>query len=313
MRIILAAFVVLLVVGLGHATYTRNFAWKSEQTLWADASMKAPDQFRPHHNLGVAYQKQGRLKEAIGEFEKALESKGVNRRTEKVVSYYHLGQVYYQLGDFHKAKGFYEQALQMDANLPQALADLAVLYGAEGDAETALAYLERALKADPENPYVNFNMGLHRMKQREMVQAEPHFIKASESEALKGSAHLYLGMIYKQRKELGRAEVHLKISAAANPRDVTPRLHLIDVYHAAGLEKMTLQEAAILSDRLGRDEGLFHQIMDLIMTKGSAGDVLLSADILIPVLYQVMTRRADVFKKQLTYLKKVLDKDSKIE
>ncbi len=83
MKGILAVFIVLLLVGLGHATYLRNFAWKSEQSLWADASMKAPDQFRPHHNLGVAYQQQGRLQEAVAEFEKALKSKGVNRKTEK--------------------------------------------------------------------------------------------------------------------------------------------------------------------------------------------------------------------------------------
>ena len=313
MKSILAAFIVLSLVGLGHATYLRNFAWKSEQTLWADASMKAPDQFRPHHNLGVYYQHQGRLQEAVAEFEKALKSKEVNRRTEKVVTYYHLGRVYYQLGDFHKAKGFYEQALQMDANLPPALADLAALYGAEGDAGTAWGYLARAYRADPGSPYVNFNMGLHLMKQREMDRAEPHFVTASESEALKGSAHLYLGMIYKQRKQLGRAEMALKRSAASNPRDVTPCLHLLEVYHEAGLEEMTLKEGEILSERIGRDDNLFRQTMDLIMTKGSAGDVLLSADIIIPVLYQVMAKREDVFEKQLIYLKKVLDKDSKIE
>jgi hypothetical protein len=94
---------------------------------------------------------------------------------------------------------------------------------------------------------------------------------------------------------------------------VTPRLHLLEVYHAEGLEEMTLKEGEILSERIGRDEGLFHQTMDLIMTKGSDGDVLLSSDIILPVLYQVMTKRADLFKTQLIYLGKVLYKDSKIE
>ena len=313
MKSVLAAFIALLLLGLAHATYLRNFAWKSEQTLWADASVKAPDQFRPHHNLGVTYQQQGRLQEAVAEFEKALKSKGVNRKTEKVVTYYHLGRAHQQIGDLQRAKAFYEQALHMDANLPQALADLGVLYGAEGDTRKASLYLERALKADPENPYVNFNMGLSLMKQRDLDRAEPHFGMALESEALKGSAHLYLGMIYKERKQLSRAEAALKSSAAANPRDVTPRLHLLEVYHAEGLEEMTLKEGEILSERIGRDEGLFHQTMDLIMTKGSDGDVLLSSDIILPVLYQVMTKRADLFKTQLIYLGKVLYKDSKIE
>jgi len=313
MRIVLAVFIVLLLVGLGHATYVRNFAWKTEGTLWADASMKAPDQFRPHHNLGVAYQKQGRLQEAISEFEQALQSKGLNRRTEMVVTYYHLGRAYQQLGELQKSKGFYEKALQIDAKLPQALADLAVLYGAEGDAGTAFVYLERALKADSQNPYVNFNMGLHYMKQGEMDRAEPHFRKAEAAEGIKGSAHLYLGIICRQRGQLGRSAMHLKASAAANPKDVTPHLHLLEVYHAAGLERMSLQEGEILSEMIGRDEALFRQTVDLILIKGDAGDVCLSGDVIIPILYQVLTKRADAFKTQLSYLKKVLDKDSKIE
>jgi len=298
---------------LGHATYLRNFAWKTEQTLWADAAMKAPDQFRPHHNLGVVYQQQGRLQEAVAEFEKALKSRGVNRRTEKVGTYYHLGRAYQQLGDLQKAKAFYEQALQMDAHLPQALADLAVLYGAEGDAERASVYLERAYRSDSENPYVNFNMGLLRMKKGEWDRAEPYFRKAAEAEGIKGSALLYLGVISKRKGQLDLAAIHLKASVAANPKDVTPHLHLLEVYHGAGLEEMTLREGEILSERVGRDEGLFRQTMDLILIKGNAGDVLLSADIILPVLYQVMTERADLFKTQLVYLKKVLDKDSKIE
>jgi tetratricopeptide (TPR) repeat protein len=313
MKGILAAFVGLLLVGFGHATYMRNFVWKSEQTLWADASLKAPDRFRPHHNLGVSYQQQGRLHEAIAEFKKALESKGVNRKKEKVVTYYHLGRAYAQLGDLTKSKEFYNQALQMDANLPQALADMAVLYGAEGDESKAVIYLKRALKVDPENPYVNFNMGLHFMKQRVINQAEVHFLKALQAEGIQGSAHLYLGIIYKQRKELHRAEMHLKDSAAANPKDVTPHLHLLEVYHEAGLEEKTLQEGEILAERVSRDQNLFRQTMELILKKGSAGDVLLSGDIIIPVLYGVMSKRADVFESQLIYLKKVLDKDSKIE
>jgi len=313
MRSALAAFIVLLLIGLGHATYLRNLTWKTEETLWADASMKAPDQFRPHHNLGVAYQKQGRFQEAISEFEKALRSKGFNRRTEMIVTYYQLGRAYHQLGELQKSKGFYEKALQMDANLSHALGGLAVLCGAEGNTGTAFVYLERALKADSENPYVNFNMGLHYMKQGEMDRAEPHFRKAGAAEGIKGAAHLYLGIIWKQKGQLGRAAMHLKASAAANPKDVTPHLHLLEVYHAAGLEGMSRYEGEILFEMIGRDEALFRQTVDLILEKGGAGDVRLSSEVLIPMLYQVLTKRADAFQTQVSYLKKVLDRDNKID
>jgi tetratricopeptide (TPR) repeat protein len=201
----------------------------------------------------------------------------------------------------------------MDPNLSPALADLAVLYGAEGNAGSALVYLERALKADPENPYVNFNMGLHHMKRGEFARAESHLRKAAAAEGIKGTALLYSGMISKQKGQFGRATMHLKASADANPKDVTPRLHLLEVYHAAGLEEMALQQGEILSEMIGSDNGLFRQTVDLIVTKGDAGDVLLSCEIIIPILYQAMIKRSDVFETQLRYLKKLLYKDRKIE
>jgi len=160
---------------------------------------------------------------------------------------------------------------------------------------------------------VNFNMGLHLMKRGEFAPAEFHFGRAAAAEGTKESALLYLGMISKQKGQLGQAAMYLNASAAANPRDVTPRLHLLEVYHAAGLEEMALQQGDILSEMIGCEQGLFRQTVDLIMTKGSAGDVLLSGDIIIPVLYQAMTKRSDVFETQLSYLKKLLDKDRKIE
>jgi hypothetical protein len=156
-------------------------------------------------------------------------------------------------------------------------------------------------------------MGLHYMKERKCDRAEPHFRSAAAAEEIRGSADLYLGLIYKQRGQLGRAAMHLKASAAANPKDVIPHLHLLEVYHAAGLEEMRLQEGENLSEMIGSDAALFRQMLDLIMTKGSDGDVLLSGDVIIPVLYQAMTKRADVFKTQLTYLKKLLDQEGKIE
>jgi len=303
----------LLLAGLGHATYLRNFAWKTEQTLWADAAMKAPDQFRPHHNLGVAYEEQGRFQEALREFETALDSKALNRRTEKVVAYYQLGRVFNQLGDLQKAKSLYEKALAIDPRLTPALSGLAVVYEAKGNPGKALDYMERALEADSEDPYVNFNLGLHYLKQGAMDRAQWHFQKAAMDEALRGATHLYLGVISKQKGQLGRASMHFSVAAAAKPKDVTPHLHLLELYHGAGLREKSRQEGEILLDMIGRDEALFRQTVDLVLMKGSGHDVLLSDDVVFPVLYQVLSKRMDDHTIQLSYLKKVLDKYGKIE
>ena len=313
MQGVMVAFVSLLLIGLGHATYLRNFTWESEETLWSDAVEKAPEHLRPHHNLGVAFEKQGRLREAVDEFEKALRSKAFNRRTEKIVTYYHLGRAHQQLGDLERAKGFYEQAVQMDGNLSPALVSLAVAYSEQGDDAKSFAYLERALLADLHNPYVNFNMGLHHVKHGEMDRAEPYFSKALVDEALRGSASLYLGILYKQRGQMGRAAIYLKTAATENPKDISPHLHLIDVYDSVGLKQRSLQEGEIVLDMIGKDEALLRETIALVLSGDGASGVRLQGEAVITIVYQVLNKRANVLESRLSHLKKILDKNGKIE
>jgi protein O-mannosyl-transferase len=92
MKYVLCAFIVLLLVGLGHSTFMRNFTWKNEESLWIDASEKAPGEFRVHHNLGKFYQDYGFNQEAIEEYKKALAAPSGHRKGEIIVTHYNLGK-----------------------------------------------------------------------------------------------------------------------------------------------------------------------------------------------------------------------------
>jgi hypothetical protein len=92
-----------------------------------------------------------------------------------------------------------------------------------------------------------------------------------------------------------------------NPKDITPRLHLIELYHAAGLERRALDQGEGLLDILFTDECLFYNTVDFILKKGTLKDVDLSMKIILPVLYQAMTKRGDIFNRQLSYLEKIFD------
>lgn len=63
------AWVLMLAVG----TLARNEVWRSEIGNWADAAAKSPGKFRPLMNLGVAYVEQGKHREGIVCFRKALQ------------------------------------------------------------------------------------------------------------------------------------------------------------------------------------------------------------------------------------------------
>ena len=312
-RYALGGFIVLLLVTLGHSTYVRNLTWKTETSLWTDAVQKAPAQFRPHHNLGLSFQEKGQLHEAISEFEKAIRSPVLNRKKETVVAYYQLGKAYHDMGEYEKAKDFYEKALEMDPNLSGALCHLAILYDAEGKTESTGAYLEQALRVAPKDPHVNFNLGLFYLKQGDMDKARPHFSIAKEEERLRSSAYLYMGMISKQKGQLGRAVICLKAAAGANPKDITPHLHLVEIYQAAGLENRSFEEGETVAAVLVREEALFYQTVNLILNKGGSKDVHLSARVIFPVLHDLLSRKSRKYDVYADYLKKVLDQEGKIE
>ncbi len=179
--------------------------------------------------------------------------------------------------------------------------------------DAVLPLLTKALEVEPESPRVNFNLGLFHLKNGNPEKAMPCFRVAMGDPGLRPSALVSLGVAHKQMGDRGKAAVLFEQAVMTNPKDITPRLHLIGLYQAAGLKRRALDQGEGLSGIMLTNEGLFYNAVDLIVTKGRSKDVDLSGEIILPVLYEAMSKRGDVFNNQLSYLKKVLDKDSKIE
>jgi tetratricopeptide (TPR) repeat protein len=62
----------LLVAVLGGFTVSRNAVYRSEVSLWEDTVRKSPGKARVHNNLGYAYERAGRLREAREAYLRAL-------------------------------------------------------------------------------------------------------------------------------------------------------------------------------------------------------------------------------------------------
>jgi hypothetical protein len=56
----------------GTLSYQRIDVWRDEVTLWEDTVRKSPNLYTPHLNLGVAYERHGRLSEAAQEYGRAV-------------------------------------------------------------------------------------------------------------------------------------------------------------------------------------------------------------------------------------------------
>jgi protein O-mannosyl-transferase len=209
MKYILCAFIVLLLVGLGHSTFMRNFTWKNEKSLWIDASEKAPGEFRVHHNLGKFYQDHGFREEAIEEYKKALQAPVGHRRDEVIVTHYNLGKLYADLGDLEKGKSYYEAAIAMNPRFIPALNNLAAIFDRLGKPDSANSLLRNILEMNPSDGSANLNMGLYHLKRNEPDKAIEHLTKIKNAAQFEGDRTFYLGIAHKQKGQLGKASSYL--------------------------------------------------------------------------------------------------------
>jgi tetratricopeptide (TPR) repeat protein len=85
---------------LSLASYSRNLVWEDEITFWEDVARKSPGKMRGHYNLGVIYNKRGRMDEAIENYKKAIRLK-----PDFADAHNNLGLTYSSLGRTEEAIG----------------------------------------------------------------------------------------------------------------------------------------------------------------------------------------------------------------
>jgi tetratricopeptide (TPR) repeat protein len=249
-----------------------------------DALQKAPGQMRVHHNLGLHFQELKRWGEAVSYYEKALQSPETHRKDEALGPLYQLGQVHAEMGDRRKAIFWYLEAIQMDPGFSPALVNLAALFDKEGDRDKADLYLLKAMEANPADAHVNLNMGIYCLRKGLGEKAIDFLLKSATQGEVRGQALMYLGIAYKQKGWLAQAAGCFQEAAILNPKDLRPRLHLIEVFARIGHETSARREAAEVVRIIDRDERLRQETLNLIVNQGQQNDVALSQDILLPLL-----------------------------
>jgi type IV pilus assembly protein PilF len=115
-----------------------------------------PEYSPARNNLGSAYISLEQWDKAIDCFEDVADD------LLYATPYYplsNLGYVYFRKGDYHRAEGYYRQALDLEYDFPKALHGLGKVYLAMGKPEKALEVLERAKKKAPDVAPIYMDLG----------------------------------------------------------------------------------------------------------------------------------------------------------
>jgi len=261
-----------------------------------DAVEKAPDLFRPHHNLGRYYHDHGRRKEAILEYQTALEKPASDRLDENFVTYYNLGKIYGDLRDFEKALSNYYKALSIDSRFPHIYNDIAGVFDRRGNYDLAYKYLIKAFNLYPHSNVTNYNLGLHYLRERQPDKAIYHLQRISDEETFGEMVPLYFGIAFKQKGHLGRAVTNFKKALERNPRNIKPYLHMAEVFYRTGEYEKAEQETE-RAVNLMTDKRIFRKIVADLQKDGQSYNLQPCADIVIPLMRESCLRRSETLKK----------------
>jgi tetratricopeptide (TPR) repeat protein len=144
----------------------RNRDWQDGLTLWSKTVISSPNSSVAHGSLGRAYQEQGLLDKAVGEYEKALRIFPADYK-----AHYNLGVIYDQLNLLAKAVHHYQRAIEINPAYPNVHFNLANIYQRQGLPEKAIVQYQKVIELDPADFEAHNNLGVAYARQGKLDQA----------------------------------------------------------------------------------------------------------------------------------------------
>lgn len=211
---------ILMVISLSLTAYARNMIWRDEVTLWEDVLRKSPHNDRPHYNLGVAYQEQGRFDDAIREYQTAT-----NLNPNHAKAYSNMGAVYHQQGRLDDAIREYQTAINLKPDYADTHYNLGLAYYKQGRLDDAVNAFQATIKIKPDYAGAHLNLGLAYHKQGRIDDVVNAFQTAIKIKPDYADAHYNLGVAYQKQGRLDDAIKEYQTAKKLNPNLVTPLQH----------------------------------------------------------------------------------------
>jgi len=177
------ASALVLAVLMGCAWRQTSF-WRDSETLWRHTLACTLRNSLAHSSLGVALAAQGRLHEALAEYQEALEID-----PGSVAAYYNLGVALAFQNRFDEAIPIYQKVLKSQPHFATAHFSLGSALARRGRLDEALAHYQLALEASPDFALAHDGAGSVLATQGRFDEALAHFHRALELQPNFAMAH----------------------------------------------------------------------------------------------------------------------------
>jgi Flp pilus assembly protein TadD len=148
-----AGLVVLMVCAWQQTAY-----WKNSETLWTHTLGCTTDNQVAHNGLGGSLLQNGKLDEAIAQYQIALEINPGHANSGYADTQYNLGNVLLQMGRREEAVAHFQKALEIKPGDAKTHSNLGLALLQTGRTDEATVHFQKALQLEPDDPAIQNNL-----------------------------------------------------------------------------------------------------------------------------------------------------------
>jgi tetratricopeptide (TPR) repeat protein len=207
-----AAVILVACVGM---TRRQLSYWQNSETLFGRAAQVTKNNYIAFSNHGQALFKQGRVEEAVAEYEKAI-------ALDSTLDAARLGlsEALMQQGKLDDASVQLAKVLELNPENSAARLQLGVLRGRQGRYDEAVAAFSEILQRNPDDLAAHNNLGNVLALQGKNEEAVKHFEKAVQISPEYASAHSNLALAYKKLGRTAEAIAEYRAAILLNPAQI---------------------------------------------------------------------------------------------
>jgi tetratricopeptide (TPR) repeat protein len=206
-------------------TWSRNYDWKDNYTLYAHDINLVPNSVKAHYYLGLELVKVVADKEENPEARKKIYEQGI-AELEKAVNilptftsaYTQMGVAYYRMKNYEKAIENYNKSAMLNPHDAITLNNIGTVYFEWKKYPEAKEKFEQALKIDGRFIDAHMNLGSVLGTMGDLNGAVNSFKNAIHYAPDNANAHYFLAITYSNMKDTQNADKHFRRAEQLNPK-----------------------------------------------------------------------------------------------
>jgi tetratricopeptide (TPR) repeat protein len=186
--------------------------WKDDVSVWRRAVAVTENNYEAHNQLGSAFYSQGRMAEAICEFQEV-----VRLNPGFAGAYNSLGRSFAAMGRVGEEMACYQKALEIDSNDVTVINNLGHALFQKGSVDEAMVLYQKALRIKPDSAEILNNLGTSLFRKGSVDEAIVYIQKALEINPNFAQAYYNLGAALNTQRRFDEAIVCLQKALEINP------------------------------------------------------------------------------------------------